>query len=74
MLNNEDITMTQNATISAFSGGSFSAYLAIPSTQPSAGIVLIQEILGVNISARSHVGVFETAFRQWCQSLNCSTA
>jgi carboxymethylenebutenolidase len=39
---------TQNVTIPAFSGGSFSAYLATPSTQPRAGIVLIQEILGVN--------------------------
>ncbi len=39
---------TQNVTIPALSEGSFSAYLATPSTQPSAGIVLIQEILGVN--------------------------
>ncbi|MBD1868027.1 dienelactone hydrolase family protein [Cyanobacteria bacterium FACHB-471] len=43
---------TQNVTISAFSGGSFSAYLAIPDTQPCAGIVLIQEILGVNDNMR----------------------
>ncbi|BAY21154.1 carboxymethylenebutenolidase [Calothrix sp. NIES-2100] len=41
---------TQNVTISALSGGSFSAYLAAPNTQPYAGIVLIQEILGVNIN------------------------
>jgi carboxymethylenebutenolidase len=43
---------TQNVTILALSGGSFSAYLAAPSTQPRAGIVLIQEILGVNHNMR----------------------
>ncbi|MFN6466274.1 MAG: dienelactone hydrolase family protein [Nostoc sp. DedVER02] len=43
---------TQNVTIPALSGGSFSAYLAIPSTQPSAGIVLIQEVLGINDNMR----------------------
>ena len=43
---------TQNVTIPALSGGSFSAYLATPSTQPDAGIVLIQEILGVNTNMR----------------------
>lgn len=43
---------TQSVTIPALSGGSFSAYLAVPSTQPSAGIVLIQEILGVNQNMR----------------------
>lgn len=43
---------TQNVTIPAFSGGSFSAYLAVPSTQPNAGLVLIQEILGVNQNMR----------------------
>ena len=43
---------TQNVTIPAFSGGSFSAYLAAPSTQPRAGIILIQEILGVNQNMR----------------------
>ncbi|MEH1951853.1 MAG: dienelactone hydrolase family protein [Nostoc sp.] len=43
---------TQNVTISALSGGSFSAYLAAPSTQPDAGILLIQEILGVNANMR----------------------
>jgi carboxymethylenebutenolidase len=42
----------QNVTIPAFSGGSFSAYLAAPSTQPYAGIVLIQEIVGVNNNMR----------------------
>jgi carboxymethylenebutenolidase len=39
---------TQNVTIPTLSGGSFSAYLATPSSQPRAGIVLIQEVLGVN--------------------------
>lgn len=39
---------TQNVTIPALSEGIFSAYLAAPNTQPRAGIVLIQEILGVN--------------------------
>nr|WP_322715025.1 dienelactone hydrolase family protein [Nostoc sp. ChiSLP03a]MDZ8216318.1 dienelactone hydrolase family protein [Nostoc sp. ChiSLP03a] len=43
---------TQNVTIPALSGGSFSAYLAIPSTQLSAGIVLIQEVLGINDNMR----------------------
>ncbi|MBW4692089.1 MAG: dienelactone hydrolase family protein [Lyngbya sp. HA4199-MV5] len=43
---------TQTVTIPAFSGGSFSAYLATPSTQPEAGIVLIQEVLGVNENMR----------------------
>jgi carboxymethylenebutenolidase len=43
---------TQNVTIQAFSGGSFSAYLAAPSTQPRAGLVLIQEVLGVNNNMR----------------------
>ena len=43
---------TQNVTIPVLSGGSFSAYLAAPSTQPRAGIVLIQEVLGVNQNMR----------------------
>jgi carboxymethylenebutenolidase len=43
---------TQNVTIPALLGGSFSAYLAAPSTQPRAGIVLIQEVLGVNKNMR----------------------
>ena len=43
---------TQNVTIPALSGGSFSAYLAAPSTQPCAGIVLIQEIVGVDNNMR----------------------
>ncbi|WP_404790670.1 dienelactone hydrolase family protein [Altericista sp. CCNU0014] len=43
---------TQTITIPALSGGSFNAYLAAPSTQPRAGIVLIQEVLGVNKNMR----------------------
>lgn len=52
MLKREDTITTQTVTIPALSGGSFSAYLAAPSTQPRAGIVLIQEILGVNQNMR----------------------
>lgn len=44
--------MTQTVTIPAVSEGSFSAYLAAPSTQPLAGIVLIQEVLGINDNMR----------------------
>ncbi|MBW4421145.1 MAG: dienelactone hydrolase family protein [Myxacorys californica WJT36-NPBG1] len=43
---------TQTVTISALLGGSFNAYLATPNTQPRAGIVLIQEIVGVNQNMR----------------------
>jgi len=52
---------TQNVTIPAFSGGSFSAYLAAPSTQPRAGIVLIQEVLGVNNNMRQTADDFAKA-------------
>ena len=52
---------TQNVTIPALSGGSFSAYLATPSTQPDAGIVLIQEILGVNNTMRQIADDFAKA-------------
>ncbi len=48
---------TQNVTIPALSGGSFSAYLAAPSSQPRAGIVLIQEVLGVNNNMRQTADV-----------------
>jgi carboxymethylenebutenolidase len=34
--------------ITAADGGNFSAYLAMPATTPAAGLVLIQEIFGVN--------------------------
>jgi carboxymethylenebutenolidase len=52
---------TQNVTIPALSGGSFSAYLAAASTQPRAGIVLIQEVLGVNNSMRQIADDFAKA-------------
>ncbi len=35
-------------TISSADGGSFSAYLATPGATPAAGVVVIQEIFGVN--------------------------
>ncbi|MCL6749485.1 dienelactone hydrolase family protein [Nostoc sp. CCCryo 231-06] len=52
---------TQNVTIPALSGGSFSAYLAAPITQPRAGIVLIQEVLGVNNTMRQIADDFAKA-------------
>ena len=52
---------TQTVTIPALLGGSFSAYLAAPSTQPRAGIVLIQEVLGVNHNMRETADAFAKA-------------
>jgi carboxymethylenebutenolidase len=52
---------TQNVTIPALSEGSFSAYLSAPSTQPRAGIVLIQEIVGVNQNMRQTADDFAKA-------------
>jgi carboxymethylenebutenolidase len=52
---------TQNVTIPALFGGSFSAYLAAPSTQPRAGIVLIQEVLGINKNMRQTADDFAKA-------------
>jgi len=52
---------TQNVTIPALLGGSFSAYLAAPSSQPRAGIVLIQEVLGVNKNMRQTADNFAKA-------------
>jgi carboxymethylenebutenolidase len=52
---------TQNVTIPALLGGSFSAYLAAPNTQPRAGIVLIQEVLGVNKNMRQTADDFAKA-------------
>ncbi|MBD2095749.1 dienelactone hydrolase family protein [Trichocoleus sp. FACHB-591] len=51
----------QTVTIPALLGGSFSAYLATPSTQPRAGIVLIQEVLGVNSIMRQTADDFAKA-------------
>lgn len=39
---------TEEITITALDSGSFSAYLAVPDTSPCPGLVVIQEILGVN--------------------------
>lgn len=39
---------TQEITIPALDGGSFSAYLAIPTSGLGSGLVVIQEIFGVN--------------------------
>jgi len=52
---------TQSVTIPALLGGSFSAYLAAPSSQPRAGIVLIQEVLGVNKNMRQIADNFAKA-------------
>ncbi len=40
-------------TINAFDGGEFDAYLALPTSQRGPGIVLLQEIFGVNQDMRS---------------------
>ncbi|MEW6126612.1 MAG: dienelactone hydrolase family protein [Acidobacteriota bacterium] len=40
-------------TIQSFDGQEFSAYLALPKSQPAPGIVLLQEIFGVNEVMRS---------------------
>ncbi|MEG3848023.1 dienelactone hydrolase family protein [Microcoleus sp. herbarium19] len=52
---------TQTVTIPALLGGSFSAYLATPSSQPRAGIVLIQEVLGINKNMRQTADDFAKA-------------
>jgi dienelactone hydrolase len=52
---------TQTVTIPALFGGSFTAYLATPSTQPCAGIVLTQEVLGVNKNMRQTADDFAKA-------------
>ncbi len=45
-------------TIQAGDGGSFSAYLAEPATGTGAGILVIQEIFGVNAVMRGITGAF----------------
>ncbi|MBW4444813.1 MAG: dienelactone hydrolase family protein [Plectolyngbya sp. WJT66-NPBG17] len=52
---------TQTVSIPALPGGSFNAYLAAPSSQPRAGIVLIQEVLGVNKNMRQTADDFANA-------------
>lgn len=44
--------------INATDGGSFSAYLAVPSSTPAPGIVLAQEIFGVNRTMREIADTF----------------
>jgi carboxymethylenebutenolidase len=44
--------------ITATDGGSFSAYLAVPQTTPAPGIVLAQEIFGVNKTMRQIADTF----------------
>jgi dienelactone hydrolase len=53
--------MTTQVTIPALFGGSFNGYLAAPRTQPRAGIVLIQEVLGVNKNMRQTADDFAKA-------------
>jgi carboxymethylenebutenolidase len=61
LLKRKDTMTTQSVTIPALLGGSFSAYLAAPSSQPRAGIVLIQEVLGVNKNMRQIADNFAKA-------------
>ncbi|MCZ6885032.1 MAG: dienelactone hydrolase family protein [Alphaproteobacteria bacterium] len=48
-------------TINSTDGGSFSAYLATPGVTPMAGIVVIQEIFGVNKVMRDYCDQFAAA-------------
>lgn len=48
-------------TINAADGGKFSAYLATPDTTPTAGVVVIQEIFGVNQVMRDYCDSFAAA-------------
>ena len=50
----------QNVTISAIAG-SFSAYLAIPDSPTGAGIVIIQEVFGVNSTMRQIADAYAEA-------------
>jgi len=45
--------MGQTVTLDAADGGSFTAYLSLPSSQSGPGIVLLQEIFGVNANMRA---------------------
>lgn len=42
------MTNTMTTTVTAADGGHFSAYVAMPATLPAPGLVVIQEIFGVN--------------------------
>src|ERR1700728_3793624 len=45
--------MTESVTLCAADGHTFSAYVAHPSSDPIAGLVVLQEIFGVNAHIRS---------------------
>jgi carboxymethylenebutenolidase len=45
--------MSESVTLRAADGHSFSAYVARPATEPIAGLVVVQEIFGVNAHIRS---------------------
>ena len=45
--------MSESVTLHAADGHSFSAYVAHPATEPIAGLVVLQEIFGVNAHIRS---------------------
>lgn len=57
-------------TINASDGGTFSAYLAKPDKTPAPGLILIQEIFGVNAEMRRKVDAFAAAgFLTLCPDL-----
>ena len=45
--------MSDSVTLRAADGYEFQAYVALPEGKPSAGLVVLQEILGVNPHIRS---------------------
>jgi carboxymethylenebutenolidase len=45
--------MSESVTLCAADGHTFSAYLARPATEPIAGLIVVQEIFGVNAHIRS---------------------
>lgn len=52
---------TEEITITALDSGSFSAYLALPDITPCPGLVVIQEILGVNSVMRQIADAYAAA-------------
>ena len=48
-------------TVSAADGGSFSAYVAMPATLPAPGLIVIQEIFGVNKVMRDLTDTYAAA-------------
>ncbi|PWV78479.1 carboxymethylenebutenolidase [Prauserella marina] len=47
-----DVVATRYENIEAFDGGNFDAYWAVPDSTPGAGIVLLQEVFGINDNMR----------------------